>query len=122
VPHALATSIIVAQLKPLRENRAAARLAGAYEKLREQRSDLIQLTIQGDRHGGSAVDYTINPRVGDSTCLRGPAEKRLAQRGARLASTAGYSGRISKLRLRWAIRSAVSASAGIKARAKMNPR
>jgi 2-methylfumaryl-CoA isomerase len=36
----------------------------AYEKLREQRSDLIQLTIQGDRHGGSAVDYTINPRVG----------------------------------------------------------
>jgi hypothetical protein len=36
----------------------------SYEKLREQRSDLIQLTIQGDRHGGSAVDYTINPRIG----------------------------------------------------------
>ena len=29
-----------------------------------RRADLIQLTIQGDRHGGSAVDYTINPRVG----------------------------------------------------------
>lgn len=35
-----------------------------YEKLRERRADLIQLTIQGDRHGGSAVDYTVNPRVG----------------------------------------------------------
>ena len=36
----------------------------AHEALRERRADLIQLTIQGDRHGGSAVDYTINPRVG----------------------------------------------------------
>lgn len=32
-----------------------------HESLRERRSDLIQLTVQGDRHGGSAVDYTINP-------------------------------------------------------------
>lgn len=35
-----------------------------YDTLRSQRADLIQLTIQGDRHGGSAVDYTINPRIG----------------------------------------------------------
>lgn len=35
-----------------------------YETLREQRADLIQLTIQGDRQGGSAVDYTVNPRIG----------------------------------------------------------
>ncbi len=35
-----------------------------HTKLRQRRADLIQLTIQGDRHGGSAVDYTINPRVG----------------------------------------------------------
>ncbi|MBS0449989.1 MAG: CoA transferase [Proteobacteria bacterium] len=33
-------------------------------KLRERRTDLIQLTLQGDRHGGSAVDYTVNPRLG----------------------------------------------------------
>lgn len=35
-----------------------------YESLRAQRQDLIQLTVQGDRHGGSAVDYTVNPRLG----------------------------------------------------------
>ena len=35
-----------------------------YESLKSDREDLIQLTIQGDRHGGSAVDYTLNPRVG----------------------------------------------------------
>ncbi|MDR7093107.1 CoA transferase [Hydrogenophaga laconesensis] len=35
-----------------------------HDKLRERRQDLIQLTVQGDRHGGSAVDYTINSRVG----------------------------------------------------------
>jgi 2-methylfumaryl-CoA isomerase len=36
----------------------------AFDSLRAQRADLIQLTITGDRHGGSAVDYTINPRMG----------------------------------------------------------
>jgi 2-methylfumaryl-CoA isomerase len=35
-----------------------------YEKLKAKRADLIQLTLQGDRHGGSAVDYTVNPRLG----------------------------------------------------------
>ena len=35
-----------------------------YETLQAKRADMIQLTIQGDRHGGSAVDYTVNPTVG----------------------------------------------------------
>lgn len=35
-----------------------------YEALTQRRPDLIQLTLQGDRHGGSAVDYTVNPRLG----------------------------------------------------------
>jgi 2-methylfumaryl-CoA isomerase len=35
-----------------------------FEKLRVRRTDLIQLTIQGDRHGNSNVDYTVNARVG----------------------------------------------------------
>lgn len=36
----------------------------SYEGLCEARKDLIQLTVMGDRHGGSAVDYTVNPAVG----------------------------------------------------------
>ncbi len=36
----------------------------AYEALSARRPDLIQLTLQGDRHGGSAVDYTVNARMG----------------------------------------------------------
>ena len=36
----------------------------SYEELSKRRADLIQLTIQGDRHGGSAVDYTLNPAIG----------------------------------------------------------
>jgi 2-methylfumaryl-CoA isomerase len=44
-----------------------------YEKLREKRSDLIQLTLQGDRHGGSAVDYTVNPRLG-LPAITGPTD------------------------------------------------
>jgi 2-methylfumaryl-CoA isomerase len=35
-----------------------------HDALRQRRSDLIQLTLQGDRHGGSAVDYTANARMG----------------------------------------------------------
>jgi 2-methylfumaryl-CoA isomerase len=35
-----------------------------HEALRARRADLIQLTLQGDRHGGSAVDYTVNVRMG----------------------------------------------------------
>jgi 2-methylfumaryl-CoA isomerase len=35
-----------------------------HDALRARRTDLIQLTIAGDRHGRSAVDYTVNPRLG----------------------------------------------------------
>lgn len=35
-----------------------------FELLQQQRNDLVQVTLQGDRHGGSAVDYTINARMG----------------------------------------------------------
>jgi 2-methylfumaryl-CoA isomerase len=49
----------------------------SYEKLREQRGDLIQLTLQGDRHGGSAVDYTVNARVG-VPYLTGPIDSNTA--------------------------------------------
>lgn len=35
-----------------------------YERLCARRADLIQLTVQGDRNGRSAVDYTVNPRMG----------------------------------------------------------
>lgn len=47
----------------------------AYEALCARRADLIQLTIQGDRHGGSAVDYTVNARVG-VPYITGPADAR----------------------------------------------
>tara|TARA_B100002003_G_scaffold147837_3_gene136981 strand:+ start:452 stop:1690 length:1239 start_codon:yes stop_codon:yes gene_type:complete len=43
-----------------------------FDKLKAKRADLIQLTVQGDRHGGSAVDYTLNPRLG-LPYLTGPA-------------------------------------------------
>lgn len=45
----------------------------AYDALRSRRNDLIQLTLQGDRHGGSAVDYTVNPLVG-LPMLTGPED------------------------------------------------
>ncbi len=35
-----------------------------HDELRKRRADLIQLTLMGDRKGGSAVDYTVNPGVG----------------------------------------------------------
>ena len=35
-----------------------------HEALKAKRQDLIQITLQGDRHGGSAVDYTVNAMVG----------------------------------------------------------
>ena len=35
-----------------------------HDQLRARRPDLVQVTLQGDRHGGSAVDYTVNARVG----------------------------------------------------------
>lgn len=35
-----------------------------YETLARRRADLIMLNVQGTRDGASAVDYTVNPRVG----------------------------------------------------------
>lgn len=46
----------------------------SYEALSERRPDLIQLTLQGDRQGGSAVDYTVNTRVG-FPLLTGPQDR-----------------------------------------------
>jgi len=43
-----------------------------HETLKSRRPDLIQLTLQGDRHGGSAVDYTVNARLG-FPYMTGPA-------------------------------------------------
>lgn len=48
-----------------------------YDSLRQQRTDLIQLTVQGDHQGGSAVDYTLNPRLG-LPFLTGPGDPRQA--------------------------------------------
>jgi 2-methylfumaryl-CoA isomerase len=45
----------------------------SFEELTARRSDLIQLTVQGDRHGGSAVDYTVNPAIG-LPFLTGPSD------------------------------------------------
>ena len=45
----------------------------SYEELSAKREDLIQLTVQGDRHGGSAVDYTVNPAIG-LPFLTGPSD------------------------------------------------
>ncbi|MEM1139104.1 MAG: CoA transferase [Pseudomonadota bacterium] len=39
----------------------------SYESLREHREDLIMVHVKGDRHGGPAVDYTVNPSVGFPT-------------------------------------------------------
>ena len=36
----------------------------AYDHLRAGREDLIYLNLVGDRHGGSALDYTVNSKVG----------------------------------------------------------
>jgi 2-methylfumaryl-CoA isomerase len=46
----------------------------SYENLRKHREDLIMVNITGDRHGGSAVDYTVNPGVGFA-CATGPADR-----------------------------------------------
>ena len=45
----------------------------SYEALRTRRKDLIQMTIQGNRLGDSAVDYTVNPAVG-LPLLTGPVD------------------------------------------------
>lgn len=36
----------------------------SHDRLRRHRADLVYVNLTGDRHGGSAVDYTVNPQVG----------------------------------------------------------
>jgi 2-methylfumaryl-CoA isomerase len=36
----------------------------SYDALSKRRSDMIQHEIVGDRHGGTALDYTVNAKVG----------------------------------------------------------
>lgn len=36
----------------------------ADESLRQRREDLVYLNLTGDRHGGTALDYTVNCKVG----------------------------------------------------------
>lgn len=48
----------------------------SYEALSEQRGDLIQLAIVGDRHGGTALDYTINAKVGYPSMTGHPDDDR----------------------------------------------
>ena len=45
----------------------------SYEALQTKRSDMIQLTVQGDRNGGAALDYTVNPSIG-MPMITGPEE------------------------------------------------
>jgi 2-methylfumaryl-CoA isomerase len=46
----------------------------AYERLSARRADLIHVNVLGDRHGGSEVDYTVNPRVG-FPAITGPSDE-----------------------------------------------
>ena len=48
----------------------------SYETLSARRKDLIQLTIVGDRHGGTALDYTINAKVGYPSMTGHPDDDR----------------------------------------------
>ncbi len=48
----------------------------SYESLKRHRDDLIQLAIIGDRHGATAVDYTVNSRVGFPTMTGYPDDDR----------------------------------------------
>ncbi len=45
----------------------------AYQTLCAHRADLVHVNVLGDRHGGSEVDYTVNPRVG-FPAITGPAD------------------------------------------------
>jgi len=47
-----------------------------YENLKKHRDDLIMVSVTGDRRGGPAVDYSVNPSVGFpmATGLEGSAE------------------------------------------------
>ena len=46
----------------------------AYDALRQKREDLIYVNVQGDRRGGSALDYTVNCAVGFALATGMPDE------------------------------------------------
>jgi 2-methylfumaryl-CoA isomerase len=46
----------------------------AYEALKQRRDDLIMVNVQGNRDGGSEVDYTVNPATG-FPAMTGPADR-----------------------------------------------
>ncbi len=46
----------------------------SYDNLRLARADLIYVNVLGDRHGGSAVDYTVNCAVGFPDTTGDPAD------------------------------------------------
>lgn len=48
-----------------------------YDALSQERPGIIKLSITGDRHGRSAVDYTVNPTLG-LPLLTGPEESEAA--------------------------------------------
>ena len=48
----------------------------SYDELSARRGDLIQLMIVGDRHGGTALDYTINAKVGYPNMTGHPDDER----------------------------------------------
>tara|TARA_R110002073_G_scaffold3345_17_gene22599 strand:+ start:5393 stop:6619 length:1227 start_codon:yes stop_codon:yes gene_type:complete len=51
----------------------------ADEQLRAHRDDLIYLNLTGDRHGGSALDYTVNSRLGLPYLTGEPSNKKFAE-------------------------------------------
>jgi len=48
----------------------------SYDALKARRTDLIYVNITGDRHGGSEVDYTVNPRIGFPNLTGHPDDQR----------------------------------------------
>jgi len=48
----------------------------SYDTLKARRADLIYVNITGDRHGGSEVDYTVNPRIGFPSLTGHPDDAR----------------------------------------------
>ncbi|MCB1692182.1 MAG: CoA transferase [Pseudomonadales bacterium] len=45
-----------------------------YDTLRKRREDLVYVNILGDRHGGTAVDYTVNCAVGFADATGKPGD------------------------------------------------
>src|SRR5712664_2806205 len=91
----------------------------------EQHTTRFQGGVQFQQHARQLLAGYMKERRGDFfQVLRSQYDGLLASHrlSAAGATVAGYSGRISNCSRRWAMRSAISASAGLAARAKMNPR